>query len=83
MCMPLETQPNRPSADERRSWSSLDEEETMVVLAGTDEAVGIEEVVCTEPTPKKRRSFLSALGRHILSASRELCCCGGGRRVRR
>ncbi|CAI6369065.1 unnamed protein product [Macrosiphum euphorbiae] len=43
----------------------------------------MKQVICTEPTLKKRRSFLSALGRRLLSAGRKLCFCGGGRRVRR
>jgi len=34
--------------------------------------------VVTEPTPKKRKSFLSALGRRILSVGRKLCFGGGG-----
>ncbi|CAI6368746.1 unnamed protein product [Macrosiphum euphorbiae] len=65
-------------------------EETSDPMEPTDEVENssslwsdMEQVICTEPTPKKRRSFLSALGRRLLSAGRKLFCCGGGRRVRR
>lgn len=80
---PSELQPNY-SSNERELWPSADEEETMVVLPGINEAGNDTEEVVPEPTPKKRRSFWSALGRRILSAGRKLCCCGGGsHRVRR
>lgn len=79
---PLELQSNHPF-DERQLWPSVGEEEMMVVTAGTNEARSDIEEVVTEPTPKKRKSFLSALGRRILSMCRMLCCCGdGGRRTR-
>jgi len=73
---PLELQPNHP-LDERQLWSSTDEEETMVFTAGTNETGSDVEEVVIEPTPKKRKPFLSTLGRRILSVERKLCCCGG------
>jgi len=38
--------------------------------------------IVAEPLTPKRRSFLSALGRRILSFGRKQCCCGGGTRNR-
>lgn len=70
-------QPNHP-LDERQLWPSTNEEETMVVMASTNEAGSDVEEVVTESTPKTRKPFLSILGKRILSAGRKLRCCSGG-----
>uniref|UniRef100_A0A2S2NXJ2 Uncharacterized protein n=1 Tax=Schizaphis graminum TaxID=13262 RepID=A0A2S2NXJ2_SCHGA len=68
--------------------TSDEEEVTLATSISMDETTVNDSVVdpvseTPEPVPKKRRSWLSALGRAVLSFGRKMCCCGGGRRRRR
>jgi len=65
--------------------TSDEEQETLVASTAMDEAADTDSVVVDpvpEP-PRKRRSWLSALGRAVLDLGRKMCCCSGGRRRRR
>ncbi|CAI6368802.1 unnamed protein product [Macrosiphum euphorbiae] len=68
------------SSDDEQIFSIADEQ--MVSLHDEEEinVVSIneadEDATVAEPPTPKRRSFLSALGRRVLSACRKLICCG-------
>jgi len=73
MSWPLELQKMTCSSSEDQLWPSDAEEKTMDVLADSE----LMETV-SEPMPKKRKLFLSALGRMVLNVGRKFCCCSGG-----
>ncbi|KAL4088972.1 hypothetical protein QTP88_024050 [Uroleucon formosanum] len=65
----------RPSDSEPQcAMVSLHDEEEINVVITNDAS---EDGTVAEPPKPKRRSFLSALGRRVLSATRKLFCCGG------
>jgi hypothetical protein len=68
--------------------TSDEEQETLVVSIAMDEATDTDSVVVDpvpeppEPARKKRKSWLSAMGRAVLDFGRKMCCCGRRRRRR-
>lgn len=65
--------------DEEQNMVSLPkEEEIKITMINIDVSECIDEIEEAAKLPSlKRRSFLSALGRRVLSAGRKLFCCGG------
>jgi len=68
--------------DEEQNMVSMEDEKEINVIS-IDETVNDEAEAAAEHPVPIRRSFLSALGRRVLSAGRKLFCCGGCGRSRK